>query len=337
MFGDHVSGRKNKARDEPHLLMYNSLMGAQTLFTKEELRRLLANYNLGQYQNHQPFEQGADQTNMLVMTTTGKYAFRYYEKRSLNYVLFEIDLLQYLVRCSYPCPAPLKNIQGGYLGVYHHKPFAFFTFLEGEHTNDKGNVKEAAKMIGQLHTLTRGYEPSHADARDTPASCLAYATANAQKIKAKTDAKARLDWLKGELRQLQLPDGLPKGACHGDCNPTNFLSMHGRVSALLDFDQASYTFLLSDVANLIYWWTWPAKGEMDFSQSRSLLEAYETARPLDQLEKEHLYDMLKMLNCMGYAWFIHDDKDYPGSQRNVVFLNSIGREAFYRTLFEESK
>lgn len=62
-----------------------------------------------------------------------------------------------------------------------------------------------------------------------------------------------------------------------------------------------------------------------------LLEAYETVRPLDQLEKGHLYDML---NCMGYAWFIHDDQDYPGSQRNVERLNAIGREAFYQALFE---
>ena len=80
-----------------------------------------------------------------------------------------------------------------------------------------------------------------------------------------------------------------------------------------------------------------ARGGLDVGKSRSLLEAYESARKLDQQEKEHLYDMLKMINLMGYAWFFHDDQDYPNSQRNVAFLNSIGREAFYRMLFEESK
>lgn len=311
-------------------------MIAKTPFAKEELISLLADYDLGQYQDHKPFEQGADQTNILVVTTKGKYAFRYYEKRSANYVLFEIDLLQYLARHSYPCPGPLKNGQGGYMGVYNHKPFAFFAFLEGEHTNDEDNFKEAARVIGKLHTITRSYEPNHAETRDKydPASCLAYATANAHKIKAKTNARSRLDWLKGELSKLQLPDTLPKGACHGDCNPTNFLYLHGRVSAVLDFDQSSYTYLLYDVASLIYWWTWPGKDEINFSKSRSLLEAYENVRTLYQREKEHLYDMLKMINFMGYAWFIHDDKDYPNSQRNVELLNSIGREEFYRMLFE---
>lgn len=162
-------------------------MGAKTPFTKEELRRLLANYTLGHYQNHQPFEQGADQTNLLVITTTGQYAFRYYEKRSMNYVLFEIDLLHYLARCSYPCPAPLKNMQGSSLGVYHHKPFAFFTLLEGEHADGEDHMQEAAHMIGHLHTITKSYKPGHAAARDSydPASCLAYATVQAQKIRPK--------------------------------------------------------------------------------------------------------------------------------------------------------
>ncbi|GHO63025.1 hypothetical protein KSC_019170 [Ktedonobacter sp. SOSP1-52] len=319
------------------IIKYNSPMTAKTSFTKEELIRLLADYNLGQYQDHKPFEQGADQTNILVVTTKGKYAFRYYEKRSVNYVLFEIDLLQYLAKHSYPCPAPLKNGQGGYMGMYNHKPFAFFAFLEGEHNNnDEDNFKEAARVIGKLHTITRDYKPSHAEARDKydPASCLAYATAHTHKIKTATDTQLRLDWLKGELCKLQLPDALPKGACHGDCNPTNFLYLHGPVSAVLDFDQSSYTYLLYDVASLIYWWTWPDKGEIDFSQSRSLLEAYESVRTLEQREKEHLYDMLKMINFMGYAWFIHDDEDYLNSQRKVELLNSIGREAFYKTLFE---
>lgn len=130
---------------------------------------------------------------------------------------------------------------------------------------------------------------------------------------------------------------MPKGVCHGDCNPTNFLYVHGHVSAVLDFDQSSYTSLLYDLASLLYWWAWPARGRLDFGKSRLLLEAYESARRLDQQEKEHLYDMLKMINLMGYAWFLHDDQDYPNSQRNVEFLNSIGREAFYQMLFEESQ
>lgn len=311
-------------------------MVAKTPFTKAEIIDLLAHYDLGTYQDHTPFARGADQTNFLVVTTSGRYAFRYYEKRSLDYVLFEIDLLRYLANQSYPSPAPLQNQQGEYVGVYHQKPFALFTYLEGEHSDDTGNVGEVAKAIAQLHRITAGYRPTHAEARDQydPASCLAYAHTTAQHIPSRAAAKVRLEWLAAGLGTLQLPDSMPQGTCHRDPNPTNFLYKAGRVNAVLDFDQAGYTYLLNDVASLIYWWTWPPQGEIDFPRSKALLRAYESGRSLTQQEKEHLYDMLKVINYMGYAWFIHDDEDYPHSQRNIERLNALGREEFYRRLFE---
>lgn len=253
----------------------------------EEFASILAGYRLGEYSSHQTFERGGDRANILVVTTKGKYVFRYYEKRSFDYVLFEIDLLQYLVTHAYPSPAPIQNRRGRYVSMYNGKPFAFFTFLAGEHDDDTNNFRRAAEAIGKLHTLTIDYKPSHTEARDKydPASCLAYATVNAKNIGDEIIARSRPDWLQTELGKLQLLDAMPTGACHGDCNPTNFLYQEGRVSAVLDFDQANYIYLIYDVASLIYWWTWPDKGQIDFGKSRLLLEAYERVRVLNRLEE----------------------------------------------------
>lgn len=56
-------------------------MAAQTPFASDEIRQILATYDLGSYRSHRPFPTGADQTNYRVETSTGSYAFRYYEKR----------------------------------------------------------------------------------------------------------------------------------------------------------------------------------------------------------------------------------------------------------------
>jgi homoserine kinase type II len=310
-------------------------MGAKTYFTREELADLLVDYRLGEYLHHHPFEHGGDQTNILVVTTKGKCVFRYYEKRSFDYVLFEIDLLRYLTAHSFPCPAPIKSEHDRYVGVYNGKPFSFFAFLPGEHSDDADHYQRVAEVIGKLHTLTDGYKPSHAEARVSydPESCLAIATANSRKINHEADARSRLAWLQAELNKLQAPDDIPWGACHGDCNPTNFLYQDGNISAVLDFDQSNYNHLVYDVAILIYWWTWPVKGWIDFNKSRLLLEAYESARVLSDAEKVHLYDMLKMINFMGYAWFIFDAEDCAGSRHNVEELNMLGRDGFYQMLF----
>jgi Ser/Thr protein kinase RdoA (MazF antagonist) len=129
---------------------------------------------------------------------------------------------------------------------------------------------------------------------------------------------------------------MPRGAFHGDTNPTNFLYTNGHISAVLDFDQSSYGFLLYDIANLIYWWTWPDKGEIDFGRSKVLLNEYELCRPLAEHEKQHLYDMLKLVNLISIGWFMYEDLDFANGKRKVELLNTIGREAFYKMLFGES-
>src|SRR5437868_2489400 len=115
-------------------------MAMKTPFSAEELTALLACYDLGEFRSFEPFEHGEDQTNLLLVTTRDRYAFRYYEKRSADYVSFEIDLLQHLAQLSYPSPAPVPMKSGDFIGEYNEKPFALFQFLEGEHSNDATNA-----------------------------------------------------------------------------------------------------------------------------------------------------------------------------------------------------
>jgi Ser/Thr protein kinase RdoA (MazF antagonist) len=263
-----------------------------------------------------------------------KYAFRYYEKRLLDYVLFEIDLLQYLAAQSYPCPAPLKNKESGYVGEYNSKPYAIFEFLEGEHNDDEANAKEVARAIGVLHALTIDHRPGYSEARDTynPTSSWNSAVGNATRVIDSAERDERLKWLRTELDGLELPDTMPKGVVHGDTNPSNFLYKDGHISAVLDFDQASYTYLLYDVANLLFWWAWPNMGNLNLEVAKQLLAEYEKYRQLTDDEKLHLFDMLKMSNFMGMGWFIHEDDDFSNGKRKTEFLNNIGRDGLRRAL-----
>ena len=268
-------------------------------------------------------------------TTRGEFVFRYYESRSEQYARFEVNLLEYLVKQGYPCPRPIKKLQNGFVGIYNERPFALFEFLEGEHSENERNGPQIAQALGNLHSLTEGYRPEYYEVRDTydPTSCWNNATLSATRIPAQTEAEERLAWLKAELEKLELPSDLPKGVCHCDTHPSNFLYKNSRLVAVLDFDDASYVWLLYDVANLIYFWAWPDKGELLFDRARELVGAYEHQRALTEIEKQHLYDVLKMVTFMGIGWFLHDDDDYSNSKRKVGLLNSFGREAFYSRMF----
>ncbi len=309
-------------------------MAVKTTFSKEDFSKILSNYDLGRIKKFKPFKLGAVQTNLLIETEKDKFVFRYYESRPENYALFEVNVLQYLVKRSYSCPAPIRNIHGGFIGKYKNKPFALFEFMEGEHRK-RVNPKSIAQAIGKLHKITIGYKPEYSEARDTydPKSCWKNAISNSKKIKSKSETKKRLDWLKIELEKLKLPKNLPAGVCHCDTHPSNFLYKNGQVSAVLDFDDASHVYLLYDIANMIYFWAWPHKKEIIFRRAKDLLKEYEKYRKLTDIEKNHLYDLLKMVIFMSIGWFIHVDDDFFWEKKKIEFLNSIDRKEFYKKIF----
>lgn len=309
-------------------------MAVKTTFSKEDFSKILSNYDLGRIKKFGPFKLGAVQTNLLLETEEGKFVFRYYESRLEKYALFEVNVLQYLAKHSYPCPAPIRNIHGGFIGKYKNKPFALFEFMKGEH-KENVNPKLIAQAIGKLHKITIGYKPKYFETRDSydSKSCWESAISNSKKIKSKSEAKKRLDWLKSELDKLKLPNNLPKGVCHCDTHPSNFLYKNRRISAVLDFDDASYVYLLYDIANMVYFWAWPHKKEIIFNQAKDLLKEYQKYRKLTEIEKNYLYNLLKMVIFMSIGWFIHDDDDFFWDKKKVEFLNSLDRKEFYNKLF----
>jgi homoserine kinase type II len=310
-------------------------MAVKTKFTKQDFKKILANYNLGEFKKVQPFKLGAVQTNLLLTTSKGKYVFRYYENRPEKYALFETKLLQYLVKQSYPCSAPIKNIHGGFVGKFKNKPFAMFKFLEGEHSKDLSNYKQIVKAMGKLHQITIGYKPKFYQFRHgyNPEYSLQSAVVKARRIKPKFEAEKRLKWLKTELKKLQIPNNLPKGACHCDTHPSNFLYKGKKLVAVLDFDDASYIYLLYDIANTIYFWAWPHKKKIIFDKARKIVREYQKYRKLTELEKRHLYDMLKLVILISISWFLHDKKDNYYDKKKIEFLNSISRQEFYKKVF----
>lgn len=309
-------------------------MAVKTSFSADELRAILSSYELGEYIDSQGFDRGADQTNIQVTTSNGTYAFRYYEKRPEDYVRFEIDLLHFLGDNSYPCPAPIQLRDGNYFGLHKSKPYAMFTLLEGEHDDSTENYRLVAPALAWLNNLTLGHKPVYSEARAQygPEYAWSWAEANAKNIADQGEAHERLTWFRGELDTLHLPTDLPQGVCHCDSNTSNFLYTDGKLSAVLDFDQAAYTWLLYDVAQMIYWWTWPNKGDIQLEESRDLVAQYETIRKLSDDERHHLFDMLKLVHLIGIGWSLSDDS-FPNDKRKVVVLNALGRNKFFDAIF----
>jgi len=314
-------------------------MAVKTEFSKDELMAILSNYNLGEHKDSQPLTTGTVQTNFLIRTTKGKFVFRYYENRSWDSVSFETNLLKYLKDKNYPCPAPISNKNGKFVGVYNQKPHAIFEFMEGQHVESPSEDQKSQliKMVAELQNLTRNYRPLKKRHRwnYSVELCRVLARREAERINT-ANSRKKLQWLEDELTNLNLPSTLPKGICHCDFHFSNVLFKDGKFNALLDFDDANYTFLMFDLVGLIESAAWRHDKDevLDFSEARKVLSEYMRHRCLNNNEKRHLFDVYKLSILFDCVWYFErgDTTDFY-EKRKIEHLDSIGRQEFYNKLF----
>ncbi|REE67037.1 homoserine kinase [Paenibacillus taihuensis] len=313
-------------------------MAVKTTFSEYELSQICSNYNLGTYVDSTPFTNGTVQTNLKIQTTAGHYVFRYYENRNENSVLFETNLLSFLKDCNYPCPAPFKNKDGNLAGIHNSKPYVLFEFMEGEHIEEPNEkqVKQLIQKAAELQSLTKNYSPIHKDDRwnYSVEFCRELARHESKRINT-INSKNKLAWLEKELLELELPESLPKGICHADFHFSNVLYNNDEFSALLDFDDANYTYLLFDLIGLISNWAWQyGEDNLNILEAKKVISEYSQHRPLYDIEERHLYDVFKLSILIDCVWYFErgDTQDFY-EKRKIDFLNLLGREAFYHELF----
>lgn len=314
-------------------------MATKTSFSDAELAMMLSDYDLGEYLASMPLTGGTVQTNILLETTRGKFVLKYYEGRSKESVLFESNLIKYLNARNYPCPALFRNKHGKFAGFYNEKSYLVFEFVEGQHIEQptESQQDQLIEKVAELQNLTSHYRPRYTRYRwnYSVELCRELAGKAAERLNS-DDAQAKLKWLEGALAQLRLPKFLPKGICHCDFHFSNVLFKDEKFVALLDFDDANYTFLLFDLVGLIESaaWRYALDEVINFSETRKVVAKYQKYRLLNDTERRHLFDVLKLSILFDCVWYFGrgESSDFF-EKRKIDFLNEVGREHFYRQLF----
>lgn len=324
-------------------------MAVKTKFSKNDFAKILLDYDLGEYKSSKPFTAGTVQTNFLLQTTKGKFVFRYYENRSKNSVLFESELIKHLTDKNYPCPVQFANKHRKFVCTYKGKPFIIFEFVKGRHLKNpnESQKNELVKKIAELQNITKNYKPKNTKFRlnYNVENCRELARKEAKRINT-ANAREKLKWFEAKLLKLELPNSLPEGVCHCDFHFSNVLFKNNKFNALIDFDDANYTFLVYDLAALVNpfvesfeWSAWTKfkrhENVFDFSETRKMVAKYMKYRSLSENEKEHLFDVFKLSIMFDCIWYFErgNAKDFY-EKREIEYLDFLGREEFYNRLFE---
>ena len=268
-------------------------MGVFTALGTAELGNLAAAFDLGVVQHSETIAAGTINTNLALVTERGRYFVRLNEGKAEADVAWEARLITALAAAGVVTPPPLVAKDGRPYAECMRKWASVFPWREGQHVSADHVTPAIAETfgaaLGDLH---------HAGL-ELPSGWRRGSIYDHDHLASRFDRLSRVDdrainyalaILREELAIAKAGFALRKaatqGIIHGDLFRDNVLWADDRISAILDFEQASGGSLVYDLAVCINDWCWTIYPRLDLAAA--LVAGYQRVRPLTAADRTAL-------------------------------------------------
>jgi len=272
-------------------------VGTFTVLGATELGELADAFSLGAVQSSRTIAAGTINSNFELVTDGGRYFLRVNEGKAEVDVAWESRLVAALAEAGVATPPPLPARDGRpyapLRGDGVTKWVSVFPWRDGSHLAADAITPAIATTFGaELATLHRVglqlpaawrrgsiYDHDHLVARFQRFERIHDPQlADAQRVLAEELAVA------GTAAVIRRRAA--HGIIHGDLFRDNVLWQGDRITAILDFEQASGGSLAYDLAVCINDWCWTGAPRLELA--RALIEGYQSVRPLTDSDREAL-------------------------------------------------
>lgn len=271
-------------------------MAVFTPVTQEQAALLMSQLGLGELTALRGIEGGIENTNYFASTDLGEYVLTLFERLNHEQLPFYLFLMKHLAEKGIPVPNPAANRDGDILHTLNTKPTAVVNRLSGQSQLAPEAVHCAAvgEMLARMHIAGEDYNRSQPNLRG-----LAWWNDTVPVVLPHLD-EAQASLLQSELAyQNHIANGaayqaLPKGPVHADLFRDNVMFDGNALTGLFDFYFAGVDTWLFDLAVCLNDWCIDlATGQHAPDRAASMLDAYQTIRPLRPAERQLLPAMLR--------------------------------------------
>jgi homoserine kinase type II len=285
-------------------------MAVYTTFENSELVSLLQDYDIGDAIDLRAIEQGIENSNYFLTTTTGKYILTIYEKRvKLEELPFYLNLMEHLSRKNIPCPIPIKNKYKNNFSSICNRPCAIISFLDGRSTQVIRNehLMELGHNLARMHIAAQDFDIKH---NNNFSLAFWQKTFNSIKSQADLFHKGLASEIEKQLIFLSdnWPSNLDTGIVHADLFPDNVFFSNDKLVGIIDYYFACNDFLMYDVAVCLNAWCFESNNEFNITKAKKLLSSYNKVRQISERELDALPVLatgaaLRFLLTRLYDWF----------------------------------
>ena len=261
-------------------------MAVYTHVTADQLRALLADYELGALVACEGIAEGVENSNFRLETERGGYILTIYEKRVDPADLpFFLGLMEHLAERGLPCPLPVHARDGRALRTLAGKPAAIVSRLDGRWPR-RIHVEHCAALgeaLAALHLAAGDFPRTRPNALALPGWRTLFAACRARADSVEPGLAAEIA---AELDDLAVrwPHDLPAGVIHADLFPDNVFFAADRVTGIIDFYFACSDLLAYDVAICLNAWCFEPDASFNITKAKALLHGYRRRRALGELE-----------------------------------------------------
>jgi homoserine kinase type II len=266
-------------------------MSVFTTVTRNELDGWLKHYSIGTLASFEGIAAGIENTNYFVTTSQGRYVLTLFEKLKARELPFYLNLQNHLASQGVPCPMPVPDRAGGFLGELNGKPAALVSFLPGRDVAapPPDQCAQAGVLLATIHAAGQSY-PGRMNNPRGPQWWTTVAP-EIEPFLGGDDAAL----LKAEIafQARHKREELPRGAIHADLFRDNVLFEGDRISGVIDFYFACTDAFLYDIAIAVNDWCLAGDGRIEPTRMDALLAAYARQRPFTAAERNAWPAMLR--------------------------------------------
>lgn len=271
-------------------------MGTFTVLSADELNALAAEFSLGPIRASRAIEAGTINSNFAVETERGRFFVRVNEGKSEDDVAWEARLVGALADAGVATPKPIAARDGRLYCAVPGAPAKFasaFPWRPGAHLHAHDVTPSHAEHFGRALATLHVAGLALPDAwRRSSIYDHAHLVKRFERIERESDDELvhaqRI--LRDELLVIgaaaPVRQAATHGIIHGDLFRDNVLWDGDRISAILDFEQASGGSLVYDIAVCINDWCWDERaGDPRMDLAAYLLRGYTAVRPLTDADR----------------------------------------------------
>lgn len=293
-------------------------MGKVKKLFRNDFVEILKNYDIGNFRKSKYIFTGGNLVYKIV-TTKGNFILKVYGTNDLDFVKFQITLMEFLNKTKVSTPKIIKTKEGPGLLMWNKKKIAIQEFAKGRGIErpNKDLAKEMGKKWGILDRVLTKFRDKGGDSgwKDNQFRLIKWN----EPILFGQNLEIESKKLFVKINKINKKK-LRRSLIHSDLCEANFLIWGNTVTAIIDWDDAHKDYTVYEAAVTIAH-NFTSRKKLRIRELKSFIIEYKKYIKLNNEEERALYYFIKFSQLNSVAWCFNQIKNH--SERKNEILNWV--------------